>query len=98
MASVWSPENGCASCHEINGIKKPENFAPGIELASAANLFTQLIFLEGVDAQPARLTWLRKISNPRAFGPALKMPQYNFTPQQVDAITTALLGPDGPVA
>ena len=21
-------ENGCASCHEINGIKKPENFAP----------------------------------------------------------------------
>ena len=29
--------------------------------------------------------------NPRAFGPSLKMPQFKFTPQQIDAITTALL-------
>jgi len=32
-----------------------------------------------------------KVRNPRSFGPSLKMPQFKLTPQQVDAITTALL-------
>ena len=32
-----------------------------------------------------------KIKKPRAFSPGLKMPQYTFTPQQIDALTTALL-------
>ena len=32
-----------------------------------------------------------KIKNPRAFSPGLKMPQYTFTPPQIDSLTTALL-------
>jgi mono/diheme cytochrome c family protein len=32
-----------------------------------------------------------KIKQPRAFGQGLKMPQYTFTPAQIDSLTTALL-------
>jgi len=32
-----------------------------------------------------------KVGNPRAFGPSLKMPQFRLTPQQIDAVTIALL-------
>src|ERR1700758_4648526 len=32
-----------------------------------------------------------KIKQPRAFSPNLRMPQYSFTPAQIDALTTALL-------
>jgi mono/diheme cytochrome c family protein len=82
-------EYGCASCHEISGIKKPENFAP--ELTRIGNKpVTQLIFLPGMQhSLPAYIS--NKIRQPRAFGSALKMPQYSFTPRQIDALTTALL-------
>ena len=82
-------ENGCASCHEINGIKKPENFAPELSRIGSKPL-NQLIFVEGVEhSLPGYVA--AKVRNPRAFGPSLKMPQFKFTPQQIDAITTALL-------
>ncbi len=82
-------ENGCASCHAINGIKKPENFAPELSRIGSKPL-SQILFIEGVQhTLPDYVA--AKIRNPRAFGTALKMPQFNFTAQQVDAITTALL-------
>jgi mono/diheme cytochrome c family protein len=82
-------ENGCASCHEINGIKKPENFAPELSRIGSKPL-SQLIFVEGMNHTLPDYV-VAKVSNPRAFGPSLKMPQFKLTPQQVDAITTALL-------
>src|ERR1022692_1500482 len=82
-------EDGCASCHEINGIKKPENFAPELSRIGSKPL-NQLIFVEGVEhSLPGYVAG--KVRNPRAFGPSLKMPQFKFTPQQIDAVTTALL-------
>jgi len=80
---------GCASCHEIAGIKKPENFAP--ELSRIGNKpVTQLIFLQGMPhTLPDYIAG--KIKQPRAFSPGLKMPQYTLTPAQIDALTTALL-------
>ena len=80
---------GCASCHEIGGIKKPENFAP--ELSRIGNKpVTQLIFLPGMPhTLPDYIAG--KIKQPRAFSPGLKMPQYTFTSAQIDALTTALL-------
>ena len=89
MANGWCVENGCASCHEINGIKKPENFAPELSRIGSKPL-TQLLFVEGVEHNlPVYVA--AKVRNPRAFGPSLKMPQFKLTPQQIDAITTALL-------
>jgi len=82
-------EFGCASCHQINGIKKPENFAPELTRVGSKPI-TQLIFLPGM-AHTLPDYIAAKIRNPRSFGAALKMPQFSFAPAQVDALTTALL-------
>lgn len=80
---------GCASCHEIAGIKKAENFAPELSRIGSKPI-TQLIFLPGMQhTLPDYIAG--KIKSPRAFSPGLKMPQYTLTPQQIDALTTALL-------
>jgi cytochrome c1 len=80
---------GCASCHEIAGIKKPENFAPELSRIGSKPI-TQLIFLPGMPhTLPEYIAG--KIKQPRAFAPGLKMPQYTFTPAQIDALTAALL-------
>jgi mono/diheme cytochrome c family protein len=82
-------EYGCSSCHEIAGIKKPENFAPELTRIGGKSI-SQLIFLPGMShTLPDYIAG--KIRQPRAFAPGLKMPQYSFTPTQIDAVTTALL-------
>jgi len=82
-------ENGCASCHAISGIKKPDNFAPELTRIGSKPL-TQVIFLPGMQhTLPDYIS--AKIRQPRSFGAALKMPQYTFAPAQIDALTTALL-------
>jgi cbb3-type cytochrome oxidase cytochrome c subunit len=80
---------GCASCHEIAGIKKPDNFAPELSRIGSKPI-TQLIFLPGMQhTLPDYIAG--KIKQPRAFSPGLKMPHYTFTAAQIDALTTALL-------
>jgi len=82
-------EYGCAACHEISGIKKPENFAPELTRIGSKPI-TQLIFLPGMShTLPDYIS--AKIREPRSFGTALKMPQFSFAPAEVDALTTALL-------
>ena len=82
-------EYGCASCHEINGVKKPENFAPDHSHVGSRSL-AQLVFAPGIrHTLPDYVA--AKVRNPRAFGPSLKMPKFNVTQQQIDAMTTALL-------
>ena len=80
---------GCASCHVINGVKRPENFAPELTKIGSKPV-NQLAFAAGV---PHTLYDYigAKIRQPRAFGPALKMPQYTFNTAQVDALVNALL-------
>ncbi len=80
---------GCASCHEINGVKRPENFAPELTKIGSKPV-NQLAFAPGVDHNLYSYIGA-KIKQPRAFGASLKMPQYTFTPSQVDALTSALL-------
>ena len=82
-------EYGCSSCHEIAGVRKPENFAPELTRIGSKSV-SQLIFLEGMQhTLPDYIAG--KIRQPRAFSPGLKMPQYSFSPTQIDALTTALL-------
>jgi mono/diheme cytochrome c family protein len=82
-------EYGCASCHEINGVKKPDNFAPDLSHVGSRSLAV-LVFAAGVrHTLPDYIA--AKIHNPRAFGPSLKMPQFALTQPQIDALTTALL-------
>jgi mono/diheme cytochrome c family protein len=82
-------ERGCASCHEINGIAKPDNFAPDLTLIGSQSL-AKIVFVEGM--QHTLPDYLQaKIRNPHSFGKATKMPKYSFPPAQVDALVTALL-------
>ena len=58
---------GCASCHEIAGIKKPENFAPELSRIGSKPV-TQLVFLPGWSTLPEYIA--AKIRQPRPFRPA----------------------------
>jgi len=80
---------GCASCHEIGGIKKPENLAPELSRIGSKPI-TQLLFVPGMPHTISDYI-AGKVRNPRAFSPGLKMPQFNFSAAQIDALTTALL-------
>ena len=82
-------EHGCASCHEINGVKKPDNFAPELTDVGSRPLAKITFAPEVAHTLPDYIA--AKIRNPRSFGSALKMPQYTLAPGQVDALTTALL-------
>ena len=82
-------ELGCAACHRINGVKKPDNFAPDLTRVGSRSL-VQLLFLPGMEhTLPAYIA--AKITNPRAFGTNLKMPKFTLTDAQIDALSTALL-------
>ena len=82
-------EYGCAVCHEIRGITKPETFAPELSRVGSKPL-AQLVFISGMQKTlPDYLDG--KIRHPRTFGASLRMPQYTFTTEQIDAVTTALL-------
>jgi len=81
-------ERGCASCHEIEGVKKPDNFAPELTVVGSESL-AKIVFAPGVaHTLPDYLA--AKIKQPHTF-PGSKMPQYAFTPSQTDALVTALL-------
>ena len=82
-------ELGCAACHEINGVQKPENFAPELSTIGSKPL-AQIVFLPGMEhSLPSYI--VAKIRQPRAFGSSVKMPQFTLTASQTDALTTALL-------
>jgi mono/diheme cytochrome c family protein len=80
---------GCAACHAIRGVPKPDNYGPDLSRIGSKPL-AQLVFTADMPRTlPAYLS--NKIAHPRIFGPGLHMPQFTFTPDQIDALTTALL-------
>ncbi len=82
-------EDGCASCHEIEGIPKPDNFAPSLTTVGSRQL-EKIVFLPGMEhTVPAYIE--AKIKQPRSFGSALRMPRFNLSTDQVDSLVTALL-------
>jgi mono/diheme cytochrome c family protein len=82
-------ELGCAACHEINGVQRPENFAPELSSIGSKPL-AQIAFLQGMEhSLPGYIA--AKIRQPRAFGASVKMPQFALTGAQTEALTTALL-------
>ncbi|HEX7960982.1 MAG TPA: c-type cytochrome, partial [Terriglobales bacterium] len=82
-------ESGCAACHQINGVNPPQNFAPELSRVGSRAV-TQLVFVPGMKhTVPDYIAG--KVSDPRAFGPDLKMPKFSLTNPQIEALTTALL-------
>ncbi len=82
-------EYGCPACHQLNGVKAAENFAPDMTRIGSRPL-AHLAFAPNVPhTLPDFIS--AKIRDPRAFGPGLKMAEFKLTEQQLDALTTALL-------
>jgi len=80
---------GCTACHRINGVNPPESFAPDLSRIGSKPLF-QVGFIRGMpETLPDYIAG--KIHDPRAFGPALKMPTFSLTDTQVESLATALL-------
>ncbi len=82
---------GCGSCHRING----EGIAVpiGPELTGIADKPAAQLDFGMREDLPRRLPdWLAaKVSDPRSFRQGLRMPQFNLTEHQVEALVTALL-------
>ncbi len=82
-------ENGCAACHQINGVNTPQNFAPDLSRVGSRAL-SQVLFIPGMKHNLHDYI-TAKIRDPKSFSPALKMPKFTLTDGQVVALTTALL-------
>jgi mono/diheme cytochrome c family protein len=87
-------EKGCASCHVSEGINPQKDFGPDLSGVGAKNV-SQLEFGQAKIARNLTSYIQAKITNPVSVNPAARMPQYHLTPDDLDAITTALLSMAG---
>lgn len=87
-------EKGCASCHSIDGINPQKDFGPDLSALGSKNA-SELEF--GTAKIPHNLvSYIQaKLQDPTSVNPAARMPQYNWNPSDLDAITTALLSMKG---
>jgi mono/diheme cytochrome c family protein len=88
-------QKGCVSCHVIKGIPTPTEFGPDLSQLGGKTI-SQLDF--GQSKIPRTLiSYIKaKVADPPSVNPAARMPQFQFTPDDLDAITTALLSMTGP--
>ena len=87
-------EKGCASCHVIEGLSQQKDFGPDLSALGGKNA-SELEF--GAAKIPHNLvSYIQaKLQDPTSVNPAARMPQYNWTAADLDAITTALLSVKG---
>jgi mono/diheme cytochrome c family protein len=87
-------EKGCAGCHVIEGVGTQKDFGPDLTALGGKNV-SQLEF--GTSKIPRNLiSYIQaKITDPRSVNPAARMPEYHLTPEDLDAVTTALLSMTG---
>jgi cytochrome c2 len=92
-------EYGCYSCHQIPGF---ENEKPiGTELTEEGSKDVERLDFGFVNIEHTKEAWFKqKLTNPRIFDKGklveasekLKMPNFNFTPEEAEAVSTALMG------
>ena len=87
-------DKGCVGCHAIQGINPAKDFGPDLSALGSKSV-SQLEF--GQSRIPRNLiSYIRaKISDPVSVNPAARMPQYSLPPQDLVAVTTALLSMKG---
>jgi len=82
---------GCFSCHGSEGVTVAERFGPdlnGVGDKKAASLD----FGRRDDLPRTTAAWLgAKLAHPRSFAQGLRMPSFDFAPEEVRAVVTALL-------
>lgn len=81
----------CSGCHELGAMKKAEEMGPELRLVGSKKLYE--IDFGKADIEQSLPSYLfTKLKNPRIFSTMMKMPSYEFTDEQAQAITAALLG------
>ena len=90
---------GCYGCHEITGF---ENDKPiGTDLTEEGSKSVHKLDFGFVDIEHLNYVWFsHKLRNPRIFDQGklkqplekLRMPNFNFSEKEIDAIVTALVG------
>jgi mono/diheme cytochrome c family protein len=83
-------EKGCASCHEVAGISKQKDFGPSL-IGFGGKSASQLEFGEAKISRNLISYIQSKLSNPLSVNAGARMPQYNLSAADMDAITTALM-------
>jgi mono/diheme cytochrome c family protein len=88
-------EKGCASCHSTEGIAPQKDFGPDLSAVGRKNA-SELEF--GSSKIPRHLvSYIQaKLTDPVSVNAAARMPQYNLTAEDLDAVTVALLSMKGP--
>jgi len=90
-------EKGCAGCHALNGIAPQKDFGPDLTALGAKNA-SELEFSKA-KIQHNLVSYIQaKLQDPVSVNPVARMPQYNWDPADLDAVTTALLSQTGPAA
>jgi mono/diheme cytochrome c family protein len=87
-------QKGCSSCHVIDGIATPTEFGPDLSQLGGKTT-SQLEF--GQSQIPRNLiSYIRaKVSDPPSVNATARMPQFHLSPEDLDAVTTALLSMTG---
>jgi mono/diheme cytochrome c family protein len=81
----------CSGCHELGGMMKAEEMGPDLTSIGAKRIYEIDFGRSGIEqALPSYL--FTKVKSPRVFSPTMKMPSYEFTDEEAQAITVALLG------
>lgn len=88
---------GCTGCHEIEGVE--DHGENGSELTRIGDIHISRLDFGTVEVPRERRTvpnWLyNKMRNPRMFRDDLKMPDYSFSDEDAEAVTTYLLSRTG---
>ncbi|MBI3193459.1 MAG: c-type cytochrome, partial [Ignavibacteriae bacterium] len=93
----------CGGCHELNGMNKSEELGPELSFVGSKKLYEIDFGLRPLyetvghrgkssieQSLPSYL--FNKLKSPRVFSTNMKMPDYEFTDEEAQAITVALLG------
>ncbi len=92
-------EYGCYSCHKITGFEHEKPI--GVELTEEGNKSIERLDFGFINIEHTKQAWFKqKLLNPRVYdhGKVLdplertKMPNFNFTDEEAQAVTTAILG------
>ncbi|MFQ5797211.1 MAG: c-type cytochrome, partial [Bacteroidota bacterium] len=81
----------CTGCHKLSGMKKSEEMGPELVFIGSKKLY-EIDFGKSNIERTLPSYLFTKLKAPRVFSSAMKMPSYEFTDEEAQAITVALLG------
>lgn len=81
----------CGGCHELGGMKKAEEMGPDLDFIGSKRIYEIEFGSSGIEQSlPSYL--FNKSKHPRLFSSSARMPSYEFTDDEAQAIAVALLG------